>query len=165
MLILSVLMVVSYVGVSVIKNKELPDSISALVYGLPRAWQWVWIVWMWAVSLTTCIPLIEAMPDGLQWIAFAALCCLMFCGAMPITFKEQHTAHNILGTAGGILLQVCVLILNWRWLLLWVIFVILMGKSTLPDQDLPKCLDGKGVTVAEVFCYVATMGCLIIHFN
>lgn len=29
-----------------------PDSISAMVYELPRGWQWLWIVWMWVVSLS-----------------------------------------------------------------------------------------------------------------
>jgi len=150
-------------------NEALPDSISALVYELPRGWQWLWIVWIWSVSLLTCIPLVSAMPDDWRILAFATLACLMLCGAMPISDSHvNHRAHNVFGILGGILSQACVLPIGPWWLLVWLAFEAVYGYNLLPSQN--GCIypsrwyDGKGVLLAEMICAVAVFGSLITYF-
>ena len=147
-------------------NAALPDSISALVYELPCGGQWLWIVWLWAVSLLTCIPLIEALPDDARALGFATLVCLMLCGAMPISDSSvNRRAHNVFGILGGILSQVCVAILSPWWLAAWLLFVAVYGYDLLPSQDgriyPSRWYDGKGVFLAEVICAVTVFGPLL----
>lgn len=147
-------------------NEAIPDSISALVYDLPRRRQWLWIVWMWAVSLLTCIPLIETMPDDWRILAFATLACLMLCGAMPISDSNvNHRAHNAFGTLGGILSQACVAITSPWWLLAWLLFVAVYGYDLLISKNgriyPSRWYDGKGVFLAEMICAVTVSGSLL----
>ncbi|MBP3756392.1 MAG: hypothetical protein J6I61_03825 [Prevotella sp.] len=172
MLIISILLVVLYVGITIWRrwrstdvsdglserlNEALPDSISAMVYDLPRGWQWLWIVWMWVVSLLTCIPLIEAMPDDWRILAFAALACLMLCGAMPISDGNvSRRAHNVFGILGGIITQVCVAFISPWWLSAWCIFpAVVMLKGVYYTGTY---FNGKGVLLAEMICYL-TLTC------
>lgn len=147
-------------------NTALPDSISALVYELPRGWQWLWIVWMWAVSLLTCIPLVSAMPDDWCILAFATLTCLMLCGAMPISDSHvNRRAHNVFGILGGIITQVCVAFISPWWLLAWLLFAAVYAYDLLPSQDgriyPSRWYDGKGVFLAEMICAVTVSGSLL----
>lgn len=147
-------------------NTALPDNISALVYELPRPWQWLWIVWIWAMSLLTCIPLISAMPDDWCILAFATLACLMLCGAMPISDNHvNRRAHNVFGILGGILSQACVLLISPWWLLAWLLFVAVYGCDALPSQNgriyPSRWYDGKGVLLAEMICAVTVSGSLL----
>jgi len=147
-------------------NTALPDSISAMVYELTRGWQWLWIVWMWAVSLLTCIPLIEVLPDDVKVLGFATLACLMLCGAMPISDKAvSRRAHNVFGILGGVLSQVCVAIISPCWLSAWFAFVAVYGYDLLPSQDgriyPSRWYDGKGVLLAEMICAATVSGSLL----
>lgn len=149
-------------------NTALPDSISALVYDLPRRRQWLWIVWMWAVSLLTCIPLISAMPDDWRILAFATLACLMLCGAMPISDSHvNRRAHNVFGILGGILSQACMLLISPWWLLAWLLFAAVYGCDALPSQNgriyPSRWYDGKGVLLAEMICTVTVCGSLLVR--
>lgn len=149
-------------------NEALPDSISAMVYELTRGWQWLWIVWMWAVSLLTCIPLIEVLPDDVKVLGFATLACLTLCGAMPISDKAVcRRAHNVFGILGGVLSQVGVAILTPCWLLAWLAFVAVYGYDLLPSQNgriyPSRWYDGKGVFLAEMICTVIVCGSLLVR--
>ena len=179
----SILLVVLFVGAAIWRrwiftnasggfperlNTALPDSISALVYELPRGWQWLWIVWMWVVSLLTCIPLIEVLPEDVNVLGFATLVCLMLCGAMPISDKAvSRRAHNVFGILGGVLSQVCVAIISPCWLSAWFAFVAVYGYDLLPSQDgriyPSRWYDGKGVFLAEMICAVTVSGLLLVR--
>ena len=183
MLTISILLAVLYAGTAIWRrwrdtdasasfserlNAALPDSISALVYELPRPWQWLWIVWMWVVSLLTCIPLISATPDDWRILAFATLACLMLCGAMPISDSHvNRRAHNVFGILGGVLSQVCVAIPSPCWLLAWLAFVAVYGYDLLPSQNgriyPSRWYDGKGVLLAEMICTVTVCGSLLVR--
>lgn len=179
----SILLTVLYVGTAIWRrwrdtdasasfserlNAALPDSISALVYELPRPWQWLWIVWIWSVSLLACIPLTGAMPDDWSILAFATLACLMLCGAMPISDSHvNRRTHNVFGILGGILSQACVLRISPWWLLAWLAFVAVYGYDLLPSQSgriyPSRWYDGKGVLLAEMICAATVFGSLLVR--
>lgn len=149
-------------------NAALPDSISALVYELPRPWQWLWIVWIWSVSLLACIPLIEVLPDDVKVLGFATIVCLMLCGAMPISDSHvNRRAHNVFGILGGILSQACVLLQCPLYLLAWLLFSAVYACDALPSQNgriYPlRWYDGKGVFLAEMICAVTVFGSLLVR--
>ena len=167
LIIASVLLVVSYVGITIWGLKGLPDSISAMVYVLPRQGQWVWIVWMWVASLCVCIPLIGVMPDTLRFMGFITLACLMLCGAMPISSSTTNKKwHDWLGIAGGILSQVCVAFISPWWLTAWMLWPFLMGSTIIQPEggDMRRLFKGKGVFVAEMICFLVLTGALVEYF-
>lgn len=160
--ILSLLMAVAYIAAVIIKDKKLPDSISALVYALPNKWQWIWTLWLWVVSLLMCIPLIDVLPETWKSLGFFTLVCLGFVGAMPIIYKEHKKAHDILGVLAGILSQVCVFIISPWWLLVWFFWPFLMGSTIVQPEggDMRELFKGKGVFVAEVICMITLAGAI-----
>ena len=160
MTITSIVLALAFVAFAAWVRGELPGSISALVYTLSRPWQWVWIVWMWAVAFTACIPLIEVMPSDLgKGLAFLTLVCLMFVGGMPVTEKENSRAHNLFGVSAGVVSQVCVLLLCPQWLWAWLAYVVcVLFVAFFPGNRL---LSGKGVLMAEVICYITVIGSVL----
>lgn len=163
LLIISILFVAAYLVVAIWRMKALPDSISALVYALPSKWQWVWTLWLWAVSLLMCIPLIDVLPETWKFLGFLTLACLGFVGAMPIIYKEHKKAHDILGVLAGILSQVCVFIISPWWLLVWFLWPFLMGSTIVQPEggDMRELFKGKGVFVAEVICMITLAGAMM----
>ena len=160
MLTISILLAALYVGAAIWNRKELPESVSAMVYVLPRSGQWAWIVWMWAVALLTCIPLIDALPDGARMLGFLTLACLVFCGAMPISNNTTNRrAHNAFGILSGVFSQVCVAVVSPWWLAAWSLLVLAWIWTT--KDFARKAFDGKGVFLAEMICAVAVFGSLL----
>ena len=158
--LLSILLAAAYVVAATWVRGELPGSISALVYTLSRPWQWVWIIWMWAVAFTACIPLIEVMPSDLgKGLAFLTLVCLMFVGGMPVTERENSRAHSLFGVSAGVVSQVCVLLLCPVWLWAWLAYVALIVYVAAYPSD--KLFAGKGVLIAELICAASTIGAVL----
>lgn len=167
MIILSVLIAVTFVVIAIRIERGLPDSISAMVYYLPRPLQWLWIVWMWAVSLLTCIPLMGVMPESWKSLAFIVLGCLMLCGAMPISDTNvSKTAHDVFGILGGVLSQVCVVFVSPLWLTAWLLWAFCMGSTVIQPEggDMRSLFKGKGVFVAECVCFLTLAGALLQYY-
>lgn len=165
MIILSVLLVASFVGVTVWRRRELPESISALVYEFEGAKMWLWSLWMLAVDVLTFAPAIEVLDTrGLAFVAFIPMALLGFVAAMPIFMKEHKLAHDIMGIAAAVFSQVCVVLICPWWLFAWTIFLFLMGSVIIKrDSRLAKIFRGKGVFVAEMICYLTLVGAILIR--
>ena len=166
-LAIGILLAVLYTGTVIWVNGELPDSISAMVYVMERHGQWVWTVWMWAVSVCVCIPLIDALPDAWKLLGFATLCCLVLCGAMPISSALTNKKwHDALGIAAGVLSQLCVAVVSPWWLAAWALWPFLMGSTVIqPDGgDMRKTFKGKGVFVAEAICLLTVAGAVTEYY-
>lgn len=165
LVIISIVMAVAYVAAVIINDKKLPDSISALVYSLPFKGQWFWTLWLWAVSLTAGIPLLDIFPESWLFLAFMMLACIWFVAAMPIIWEEHKNAHNILGISACVLSQVCVAVVSPWCLMTWLIWPFLMGSTVIQPEggDMRKLFGGKGVFVAEAVC--ATSVYIMLLFN
>lgn len=143
-ILISIIMAVLYVGAAIIIKREIPVSISSLVYILPEGrWRWLWTIWIWITGLLLIVPLMDALPDEWKFLGFFTIASLMFCGAIPLFIEEYNTWHNILGVAAGILSQVCVVIINPWYLTLWILILsALLMKS-------------KTVFISEVICFIS----------
>lgn len=162
LLIISILLVVSYIGTTIWVKRELPESVSAMVYDLPKAGQWLWIVWLWASTYTLTPALFEVVPEEWGVLAHAFATSVLFVGAMPLVKNESNKAHNALGILAGIFSQLCVLIIDAQWLVTWMLFPFLLGSIFVQPQGwLAKAVDRKGVFIAEAICYIALTGSLI----
>lgn len=146
------------------RHTILPESISAMVYDLPRPWQWVWTVWLMAVTFTVASSLIEAMPDAWRFVAFLTVAALGFVAAMPLVRHGRNTGHYVCAIAAAVLSQVCVLLTAPCWLLLWTAFpAVLAAMYCFPRAT--ACLNGRGVFLLEVLCAATVYAALIYHFS
>lgn len=160
MLILSILLVVSYVGTAIWSKKELPESVSAMVYDLPKAGKGLWTLWVFLVAFCIVHSLLEAMPESWEFIGFFTVACLMFCGAMPLVKDEKNTVHYALAIAAGVLSQVCVLLINPWWLLAWPLYVAAVSFPVPWKYE--KIISGKGVFLIEGVCWLTLTATLIL---
>ena len=112
MLIFAIILLVLYVGIVIWKKKELPKSISHMVYDLPKGgWRWIWTIWLWTVVICVAPSLIEALSgSAFQFVGFLAIASLLFVGAIPLFDADHIKWHNILAISGGILTQVCTIL-------------------------------------------------------
>lgn len=163
MLMLSLLVAVLYAGIAAIKERELPESVSALVYHIPKGgWRWLWTLWLWTVAILLAPSLMEAMPGDWRFVGFLTLGCLLFVGAMPLGMNDSNATHNTLGIAAGVLSQVCVILINPLWLLVWAGWLCLFCVMLFTTNNrLKEEMYGKGVFCLEAFCAASLYGALL----
>ena len=165
MVIVSILMVVLPVGIAIWKMKGLPESISAMVYLLPKGgWRWLWTLWIWAVGALTMIPMIEAL-DGkdLGIVGFVTLVLVYLVGAWPLFDEGHRTLHNVLGVSAGILSQLCVILVSPLCMLSWSLFALIMAVGYV-FPNVTRWCDGKVVFISEMLCLVPLwMSDICIH--
>lgn len=141
------------------KKGELPNSISDIVFDLPSKYQWLWTVWIWLMIAGVTPSLFEAMKDSpYQFIGFLTVACLLFVGAWPLFNKDTIKSHNIGAILGGVFSQLCVLIINPCWLLLWFIVVVLGFNNKMP-----KFLEGKGILLYELVSILALVLAILVR--
>ena len=159
LLIASILLVVLFVGTAIWRKRELPESISALVYDLPEGgWRWLWTIWIWAVSLLTFIPVIDILDQrNMGYVGFFALASMMFVGAWPLYQPQTRKAHYIGGVTAGILTQICVLLIFPWWLIIWF-GLACVDISSRHAKEFPNWLSNKGILLAEGVCFIALIG-------
>ena len=168
MLILSIVMAVAYVAAVIIRDKTLPDSVSALVYALPKGrWRWLWSAWLALVTLLMATALTAAM-SATWWmslLADATIICLAMTAALPLLPGYHNRLHNALGILSGVLSQVCVWFICPWYLMLWLLFVMLLVLHAFPDVSwAAKVADktsGKGVFLLEAVCSAALYAAMI----
>lgn len=165
LLIVSILLVALYVGATIWKRKELPESISAMVYDLSKPWRWVWSVWLATVTVMISPALTEAMPS--EWYGIAGHICIVLLAmtaAIPLLPGEHNKAHYVCGISAGIMSQVCVMIICHYWLLTWTLYLILPycdRRWYVPG--LPMWMIRSKVFIVEAFCFVALIGSLLTY--
>lgn len=164
MLIFAIILLVLYVGIVIWKKKELPKSISHMVYDLPKGgWRWVWTIWLWTVVICVTPSLIEALSGSVfQFVGFLAIASLLFVGAIPLFDADHIKWHNILAISGGILTQVCTIIICPWWMLVWLLFIALVVAVMVKGYSgILRYLEGKGVFISEILCSLSMIGSIL----
>ena len=152
-IIFSIFLVMSFMGITIYNTKEIPESISAMVWGLKGDLKWLWSIWLLAVSILTFVPAIEILDtNGLGIIGFLSMVCISFVAILPLFDREHVMWHNIFAIIGGVLSQVSVALINPWWLLMWLITPIVFIKP----------LRSKYVMILEIICYVSQIGADIL---
>ena len=163
LLIISILLVALYVGAAIWRNRELPESISAMVQDLSKPWRWVWSVWLATITVLISPALTAAMPH--EWYGIAGHICIVLLAmtaAIPLLPGEHNKAHYICGISAGIMSQVCVILICPYWLLTWTLFLVLPycdRRWYVPG--LPMWLIRSKVFIVEAFCSVTQIGSLL----
>jgi hypothetical protein len=160
------LLAIAGVGVAIYKNKELPESMSAVVYDLPKRQQWLWTLWMWAIAVAVGIPLIDRMGGSMfQFLAFFTMVSMVFCGAIPIVRKERNTVHYGLAIVAGVTSQLCVVLIEPLWLFVLPVALSFVAVAAFMKKPWTEWvwqrISGKGVMLLEAVCAMSLFGCLL----
>lgn len=166
LVLISILLSVLGVGLATWKHRELPESLSALVYDLPKRQQWLWSVWVWSMSVTVGIPLIDRMDGSMfQFLAFFTMVSLVFCGAIPIVRNERNTVHYGLAIVAGVSSQLCVVLIEPLWLLVLPVVLAFVAVAAFMKKPWTEWvwqrINGKGVMLLEAVCAMSLFGCLL----
>lgn len=157
LILLAFLLVASYVGPAVWRKGELPDSISAMVYDLPRRRQWTWSAWLCLVAVLLFEPLVSAT----EFLGWWTILFLAGAALTPVVRTDTRRWHYASGVMAGVMSQACVVMICPWWLALWLVFLFVLAQLyARPDGWLARHTEHKGVCVAEVICTAALLGAL-----
>ena len=123
LVVLSMVTIAAYVAAMVIKEKEIPESISSTVFRLEKKWVWVFTAVMLIVGFLLMPPLMEKVSESTQFIAFFMVAGILFVGASPLVAKEKNTIHYVCAAVSGISSQVLVALNQPLFLLMWFLYI------------------------------------------
>ena len=123
LVVLSMIAITAYTTAMVIKEKEIPESISSTVFRLNKKREWVFTLVMWIVGFLLMPPLMEKVSDSTRFIAFFTVAGILFVGASPLVAKEKNTIHYVCAAVSGIASQVLVALNQPLLLLMWFPYI------------------------------------------
>lgn len=159
LLFILLLVSVTYVVAATIHQKYIPDSISAIVYTFGKPGRLMWILWMFLCAFLVLPPLIEAMPDNVQFLAFFTGASLAFCGAMPLVKNERNDGHYICGIIAGIFSQICVVYICRECMAVW--FLLPIARILMSRETFYRIF----VLILEMICTSTIILTLFIHYT
>ena len=158
MLFISILLVVLYVGATIWRKRELPESVSALVHDLSKPWKWVWSLWLALVTLFLSPALTHAVSAAMDSLLVGAMIVsLAMTAAMPLLPRYANRAHYACSIIAGIISQALVWVMAPYWLYLWGMLSVLLF---LVISGVPKCLIKAKVLILEAVCCLTFYGAL-----
>lgn len=153
------------IGSNLCRHGELPRSVSAMAYRLPRRQRYLWTLWMWVCVYMLTPALFEAVPDRLEAVPHAFATCMTFITLMPLALRDMTNGHRALIVAAGVFSQACVGVLCPWILLLWPAAFMAFFMWDVAEGDIPRIFWGRGVLVAEVLCYATLWISVIIKLS
>lgn len=148
-------------GIAIIHTGQIPESISAMVYVLPKKGMWFWTVWLVVVSVLTFAPAVQLLDTmNVGFLGFLPMACLAFVAVWPLWDLDHRRWHYALAVAGGILSQICVALINPWWLIAWILWVVIFVWKT---KDRPLSEWKWSVFLSECICYITLVGSLLFN--
>lgn len=133
-IIISIIIIATYIGAVIVKEKEIPESISSIVFHLPKKWEWAFTIVLWLVGFSIVPMLMEKSADNTRVLAFFMVAGILGVGSSPLVAKERNTFHKVCAVVAGVTSQ-CLVALNQPLLLLtWSLYV----GYTLVAKDVSK---------------------------
>ena len=152
-IIIAIVILTAYIVTVCIVNKQIPSSLSASVFFLPKQGVWIWSVVIAAVVFLMVPTYIEKTSDTVKFLAFLACAGLLFVGGAPLVRDRGNMAYKV-HLGGAVLCAVSsqvLLAIDNGWLLLsWVPWICAFVWITREDRW------RTGVFWAEMTCFADT---------
>lgn len=113
-----------------VANNEIPSSLSASVFYLPKAGQWLWTAVIVVVVFLVAPTLIEKASDNTQFLAFLACVGLLYVGGAPLvkeTWDMSYKVHMVGAFLCAISAQLLLAFNCWWLLLAWVPWIVVFA--------------------------------------
>jgi hypothetical protein len=121
--LLGFLIIFSYCAIITIKEKELPNSISQIVYSLDKKWKWTFSAVMFIVAFMIVPQLMVVATDKYAWLAFLIVTGILGVGADPLDKNSKNIVHYASAIVMGVASQVLIFLLEPLLLLLWAPYI------------------------------------------
>lgn len=134
LILLSLIIILTYVGIMIYKNKSIPYSISDTFYSLEHK-DWFGFS-MVATALSLMPSILDFTPGNYQFLAFLMCAGLIFVGAAP-NFKKgiDRPVHIAGASIAGLCSQIWVILTQPYALFLWIPFLIGVGIKMKKGWD------------------------------
>lgn len=157
-ILVSIALVAAYMAAVTCKRGGLPESMGTEVYILPDGgWRWLWSIWLWATVYTLTPKLFLVIPESGDPCAHAFATAMLLLGVLPLLKHEGNTGVFALGFVACFFSQVCVLLINPWWLLIWIIIPLMLADRRCGG----KWFSGKYKLFIELSCY-ASLVCSLL---
>ena len=154
--IISVMLVLVYVGFTIWSRRGLPESISLRVYSLPNGWRrWCWSLWLWAETLFFSPALFFAVPENHRMAAHLFVTSQLMAAFIPLLKSRLNDIHVCLVALTCIFSQACVFVMSPFILLSWI--PVLMA--------IPFVSKGRKAFLAETESWLTVMMCIILKLT
>ena len=122
--IIGFIIIFLYCAFVIIKNKEIPNSISQTVYSLSEGRKWVFTLIMFVVAFMVAPQLVESMPNGYEFLGILISSGILAVGVDPLEKGKRNIIHYIGVITLGISSQVAVYIINPYIFGLWIPYIL-----------------------------------------
>lgn len=167
LIILSMAVILTYVGVMVYKTKEIPYSISDTYYSLEHK---LWFGFTMAATALLLMPaILSATPESYQFTAFLMCGALLFVGTAPNFKAGMDRPVHIAATVIAALNSQIWVALTCPWLLIvwiaWILYVGVRLKQVWNGDLWYSFVLCKPLFWAEVIAFGMVYGTLFIAEN
>ena len=92
---ISLVILTAYTILMCVNNHQVPDSLSASVFFLPRPGAWLWTAVIASVVFTLAPVIISTAREGFQFLAFLACAGLLFVAGCPLVKDKGDMAYRV----------------------------------------------------------------------
>lgn len=154
--IISIVLVLAYVGFAIWSRRGLPESISLRVYSLPKGYRrWLWSLWLWSETMLFSPALFFSVPEEHHAAAHLFVTSQLMTAFVPLIKSRLNDVHISLVTLSCGFSQLCALIMSPCVLLSWI--PVLMA--------IPFVSRGRKAFLFETESWLTVMMCIILKLT
>ena len=113
-----------YCLIITVKDKQMPNSVSQMVYSLSVKWKWTFSAVLTMVAFMIVPQLISVAADDYTYLSFLPVTGILGVAVDPLVKGEKNTLHYVSAVIMGISSQVLVYTISPQLLLMWVPYII-----------------------------------------
>ena len=118
------------------KDKEIPNSISQIVYSLGTRWKWTFTAVLFAVGFLIVPWMLEILLETYKFLGFLTVVGILGVGADPLVKGEKNIIHYVSAVLCGIMSQIIVLLMMPKLLFLWFPYILYTLYEEKSDKNM-----------------------------
>lgn len=131
------LIIFLYCIIVIIHDREIPNSISQIVYSLSEKWKWTFTIVMFIVGFMIVPQLIEVIQNPLyKFLGFFTVLGILGVGADPLVKGERNIVHYLSAIIMGISSQIIVYMNIPQLLYLWIPYILYTLYENNADKNM-----------------------------
>ena len=130
------LIIFLYCAIATVKNKEIPNSISQIVYNLNDKWKWTFTVVMFLVSFMIVPQLVDVIPKGYEFLGILTAGGILGVGVDPLVKGEKNIIHYVSAIILGISSQIVVSMKIPSLFYLWIPYIMYTLYEEKSDKNM-----------------------------
>lgn len=131
------LIIFLYCIIVIIHDREIPNSISQIVYSLSEKWKWTFTIVMFIVGFMVVPQLIEVIQNPLyKFLGFFTVLGILGVGADPLVKGEHNIVHYLSAIIMGISSQIIVYMNIPQLLYLWIPYILYTLYESNADKNM-----------------------------